>query len=129
MEIQSDILHGLAGAKGAFNICASLKIAGLHANIGVAAAGLVMAIIQHFIEIAIQFKGDTFAKFVYVDHAFTFLSFCEIGYKRRDYTREYLLDSKLNGWTQKQVPHAVVGPHEAILAVLSPGFRQHLWGC
>jgi hypothetical protein len=31
-----------------------------------------VAVVQHFVEGAVQFKGDAFAKFVYVNHACNF---------------------------------------------------------
>jgi hypothetical protein len=73
MEVKSHILDRLARTEGSLNICACLKISGFYTDVRVAAAGLVVAVIQHFVQVAIQFKGDTFAKFVDIDHACVFL--------------------------------------------------------
>ncbi len=73
VEIQPHVLNGLPRVEGALDVRAGLQIARLDADVGVAAPGFVVAVIQHFVEVAVQFEGHPFAKFVYVNHACTFL--------------------------------------------------------
>ena len=61
VEIQAHILNRLARVERPFNVRAALQVAGFYTNVGVTAAGLVVAVIQHFVKIAIQFEGDPFS--------------------------------------------------------------------
>jgi hypothetical protein len=70
MEIETQILHRLARGERALDVGTRLQIAGLDADVGIAAASLVMTVVNHFVQIAVQFKGNTFAKFIYVNHGF-----------------------------------------------------------
>ena len=73
MEVQAHILHALSTAEGALDIGACHQVARLDADGGVAASRFVVAVVQHFVERAVHFEGHAFAKFVYINHAYTFL--------------------------------------------------------
>jgi hypothetical protein len=95
----------LTGTECSFNICAGQKVPGLDADIRITATSLVVAVIQYFVQAAIEFKGDAFAKFIYVDHTCTFLVLSEMLLKRRDYTTtEQQLESRDYGPFSQDLP-------------------------
>jgi len=73
VEVEAHILHALSTAEGALDVGARHQVARLDADGGVAAPGLIVAVVQHFVERAVHFEGHAFAKFVYINHAYTFL--------------------------------------------------------
>jgi hypothetical protein len=61
MKIETHILYGEAGVERALDIRSSEQVTRLDTNVGIAAPGFVMAVIQHFEESAVHFEGDPFA--------------------------------------------------------------------
>ena len=69
--IQADVLHAAAGGIRLGLVRVAADVAHLHADGGVAAAGLHMLILQHAPEIIVFNVGDTLAKVLYADHNIT----------------------------------------------------------
>jgi predicted ATP-dependent serine protease len=64
----SDVLHAVAGDERLLQNAAAAQVAHFRPNGGVAAARLVMGVLEHLVEVAVEFEGDAFAQIVDVDH-------------------------------------------------------------
>jgi hypothetical protein len=70
MKIQANILNPVAGLEGFFNIGSSPNIPSLNTDNSIPASGLVMLVVGNAVQLAVNFKDRSLAKFVYIDHRF-----------------------------------------------------------
>ena len=68
MEIEAGFGNLVAGYERFFDGGTRAQISGFHADGGVAPPGLIKRIFENFVQVAIEFKGDTFSQIIYINH-------------------------------------------------------------
>lgn len=68
MEIQADILDAVTGLESLFQTRTGAQVERFDADRCVAPAWLVVMVIEHFVQAAIQLKGYAFAKIININH-------------------------------------------------------------
>jgi hypothetical protein len=83
MEIKTRILDLRTGDECFLQVRAGAQVTSPDLDGRIAAARFMMAILDYFEQVALEFEGYTFAKIIYINH---YIASSGFGFKRRDYT-------------------------------------------